>query len=86
MILRALMKSHQQPIVSMTVAGQICIMQPSMVFITLNWSMNSRNFPNFLIKGYDEMVESLIKNGSNVNVEDDDGSTPLDYAVWNGNQ
>lgn len=32
------------------------------------------------------MVESLIKNGSNVNVEDDDGSTPLDYAVWNGNQ
>lgn len=64
--------------------GMNCIMQPLMVSRELVEIICYILSNSFRFSGDDETVDAVIKSGANVNIEDTDGSTPLDYAAWNG--
>jgi L-ascorbate metabolism protein UlaG (beta-lactamase superfamily) len=38
------------------------------------------------INGYSEIAKTLIAKGANINMKDNDNMTPMDYAIYYGNQ
>lgn len=51
--------------------------------MTMTLTVND-NISIHLLSGYYKVVETLIQNGTNVNVEDENGRTPLMMAAQKG--
>lgn len=47
--------------------------------------MNRSGSNLFIISGNEAVANLLIENGVNINAREEDGGTPLDFAIFSGN-